>query len=54
MAYLDADSCQSAILEEYQSSQQAGPWTVHDMSDLPAGRQPVGRKWVFTVQHNAD
>ena len=24
------------------------------MSDLPAGRQPVGSKWVFKVKDNAD
>ena len=24
------------------------------MSDLPAGRQPVGSKWVFKVKHNED
>ena len=23
------------------------------MSDLPAGRQPVGSNWVFKVKHNA-
>ena len=54
MASLDADSWQSAILEEYQSIQDAGTWTVHAMSDFPAGRQPVGSKWVFKVKHNAD
>ena len=54
MASLDADSWQSAILEEYQSIQEAGTCTVHDMSDLPAGRQPVSSKEVFKVEHNAD
>ena len=54
MASLGADSWQSGILEEYQSIQEAGTWTVHDMSDVPARRQPVGSKWVFQVKHNAD
>ena len=54
MACLNADSWQSAILEESQSIQEAGTWTVHDMSDLRAGRQSVGSKWVFKVKHNAD
>ena len=54
MASLDADSCQSAIVEEYQSIQAAGTRTVHDMSDLAAGRQPVGRMWVFKLKHHAD
>ena len=54
MASLDAHSWQSAILEEYQSIQEAGTWTVHDMSDSPAGRQPVGSKWEIQVKHNAD
>ena len=53
MASLDADSWQSAILEEYQSIQEAGTCTMHDMSDLPAGRQPVGSEWVSKVKHNA-
>ena len=54
MASLDADSLQSGILEDYQSIQEDGTWTVHDMSDLLAGRQPVGTKWVFKIKHNAD
>ena len=54
MGSLDADAWQSAILEEYQSIQQAGTWTVQDMSDSPAGRHPVGSEWVFKVKHNAD
>ena len=24
------------------------------LPDVPAGRQPVGSKWVFKVKHNAD
>ena len=54
MASLDADSWQSAILEEYQSIPEAGTWTVHDISHLPAGRQPVGSKCVFKVKHKVD
>ena len=54
MASLDADSWQSANLAEYQSFQEAGTCTLHDIPDLPAGRQPVGSKWVFLVKHNAD
>lgn len=49
-----ADSWQLAIVEEYQSIQAAGTRTVHDMSDLAAGRQPVGRMWVFKLKHHAD
>ena len=54
MASLDADSWQSAILEAYQSIQEAGTCTVHHMSELRSGREPVGSKWVCKVQHNAD
>ena len=54
MASLNANSWQSAILEEYQSIQEAGTWTVHNISDLPAGSQPVGSKCVFKVKHNGD
>ena len=54
MAFLDADSWQSAVLDEYQSIQEAGTWTVDDMSDSPTGRQPVGSKRVSKVKHNAD
>ena len=54
MASLGADSWQSAILEECQSIQEAETWTVHDMSDLPTGRQPVGSKCLLQVKHNAD
>ena len=54
MASLYTDSWQSAILGEYQGIQDAGTSTVHVMSDLPAGRQPVGSKWVFKVEDNAD
>ena len=54
MASLDADSWQSGIVEAYQSIQEAGTCTVHDMSDLPAGRQPGGSKQVFKIKHNAD
>ena len=49
-----ADSWQLAIVEEYQSIQEPGTWTVHKTSDIPAGRQPVGSKWVFKVKFNAD
>ena len=52
MASLDAASWQAAILEKFQSIQDAGTWTVHDVSDLRAGRQPVGSQWVFKVKHN--
>ena len=54
MASLDSKSWQAAILVEYPSIQEAGKWTVHDMSDLPAGRRPVGSKWVFKVKNNGD
>ena len=54
MAALDADSRQSAILREYQSIQEAGTSMVYDMSDLPVGRQPAGRKGAFKDKHNAD
>ena len=54
IASLDPDLWQSAIVEECQSIQVAGTTTVHDISHLPAERQPVGSKWVFKVKHNAD
>ena len=54
MAPIDADSRQSVILVKYEPIQEAGTWTVHDISDLPAGRQPVGRKWLFKLKHNGD
>ena len=54
MASLDMDSWQSVILAEYQAIQEAETCTVHDMSDLPAGRQPVGSKCLFKVKHNAN
>ena len=54
MASLHADTCQSAILAEFQGIQDAGTCTMHDMSDLPGGRQPFGSKWVIKVKHNMD
>ena len=54
MASLDADSCQSAILVESQAIREAGTCMVHDMSNLPAEREPVGSQCVFKVKHNAD
>ena len=54
IASLDTDSWQAAILAEYQSIQEGVTCTVHDMSDLPDGRQAVGSKCVFQVKHNAD
>ena len=53
-ASLDADSWQSAILEEYRSIQEAGTCTLHDMSDLLVERRPLCNQWVFKVKHNAD
>ena len=54
MASLDTYLWQSGMLEEYQSIQAAGTRMVHEISELPAGRQPVGSKWVFKVKYNAD
>ena len=44
MASLDADLFQSAIIEEYESIQEAGTCTVHNMSHSPAGRELGGSK----------
>ena len=54
LAFPDGDTWQSAILEEYRSLPEAGTWIVHDMSDLPTRRQPVGSNWVFKLNHNAN
>ena len=54
MASIDVDSWQTAILEVWQSHQEVVPCTVYDMSNIPPERQPVRRKWVFKVTHNAD
>ena len=54
MASLAGYTWQSGILEEYQALKEAGTCTVHDMSDLSAGRQPVGSKCVLKVTHIAD
>ena len=54
LASLDADSRQTGILKEYQSIQEPGTRTLHDISDFPARRQPVTSKWEFKVKHNAD
>jgi len=51
---LDADAWQQAILEEHQVIEEAGTWSVHNITDLPKGRKPVGSQWVFKVKHHAD
>ena len=49
---MDSDKWQSAILDEYQSIQDADVWEVHN--EVPEGRKPIGSRWVFKVKLNAD
>jgi len=42
------------MFEEHQAIEKAGTWSVHDFTELPFGRKPIGSRWVFKVKHNAD
>ena len=47
----DRKQWEDAMKAEYDSIQQAGTWTL---VPLPAGRKPIGNKWVFKLKHKAD
>lgn len=40
-----------AMIEEYQALMRNKTW---DLVPLPAGKQPIGSKWVFRMKYNAD
>jgi hypothetical protein len=42
---------QEAMVEEYQALIQNQTWTL---SDLPAGRKPIGGRWVYAIKYKAD
>jgi len=54
MASLDSEAYQQAMFEEHQAIEEAGTWSVHDFTNLPFSRKPIGGRWVFKVKHNAD
>jgi len=54
MSSLYADAWQQAILREHQAIEEAGTWSIYNITDPPKGRKPVGSQWVFKVKHYAD
>lgn len=40
-----------AVREEISALEKNGTWVL---SELPAGKKPVGCKWIFTIKHKAD
>jgi len=54
MASLNSEARQQAMFEEDQAIEEAETWTVHDFTNPPSGRKPIGSRWVFKVKHNAD
>ena len=54
IASLDSEACQQAMFEEHQAIEEAGTWSVHNFTDLPSGRNPIGSRWVFKIKHDAD
>ena len=45
---------EKAIQAELESLAAFNTWTVQDKSQLPAGRNPVGCRWVFKVKYCGD
>ena len=48
---LGSPEWKSAVYEEIHALEKNGTWEI---SELPAGKRPVGCKWIFTVKYNED
>lgn len=48
---LEHPGWKKAVSEGIMALEKNGTWVI---SDLPPGKRPVGRKWVFSVKHKAD